>query len=81
MFPDFEEPNSYRPHFLVYHFLLLQLGPQSVHEKIIPLIFGIYRDIFNEAENFTVDHTAVHIRRTLKLSLFSFYNVSAEFHS
>ena len=55
---------------------LFQLGPQSVNEKIIPLIFGIYRDIFNQSENFTVDHTAIHIRRTLKLSLFSFYNVS-----
>ncbi|XP_063680502.1 uncharacterized protein LOC134815849 [Bolinopsis microptera] len=54
--------------------LLSKLGPQSVNEKIIPLIFGIYRDIFNESENFTVDHTAIHIRRTLKLSLFSFYN-------
>ena len=42
---------------------------------MVPLIFGIYRNIFSDAENVTVDHTVVHIRRTLKLTLLSVYSV------
>ena len=53
----------------------MQLGPQCVTEKILPLIFGIYDTVFTDTDNVVVDHTMVHIRRVLKLTLLSVYSV------